>query len=137
MSSIILHLSWVVPKASTRVALSGIQPSGPVGLPKLKLPTMAKKRGLRITRLWGAFSIPECKWMTEWMNERIKPLLSFNIWIFLILKLDYRPHHEAGLDIFNLRLTEIRQAFGFLCDLLSPAPRPYKIWWENCHMLGF
>lgn len=55
----------------------------------------------------------------------------FNILFFLIWKLTCSLHHEAGLAAFNLRLTEIKQNFGFLYDLLSFAPKPGKIWREN------
>ena len=51
--------------------------------------------------------------------------------MFLDLKLTCSPHHEAGLAAFNLRLTEIKQNFGSLYDLLSLAPKPGKIWREN------
>ena len=44
---------------------------------------------------------------------------------------------KAGLAAINLSLIEIRQIFSFLYALLSLAPKSYKIWRENCHMLGF
>lgn len=70
------------------------------------------------------------------MNEKIKLFFNFNIFIYLILKLDYSPYHEAGLAAFNLRLMEIRRNLAF-CKILYHSPKPCKIWRETCHMLGF
>lgn len=50
----------MVPKASTTVAVLGILPNGPLGFPKLRLPTMkkTKQKRLWITPLYSAFQFP-------------------------------------------------------------------------------
>ena len=68
-------------------------------------------------------------------NPGIKPTSPAVSGRFFTLEPLEKP--KAGLAAINLSLIEIRQIFSFLYALLSLAPKSYKIWRENCHMLGF
>ena len=111
-------MSWILLKASYH--------SGCLWLPKHRLKITGwkkkKKKKTQTCELLSSGVLSQCptisKWMNEYMSEIMKLFLNFSTFIFLILTLDYSPHHEAGFCCYCL----VTKSCPTLCDPMNWSP---------------